>query len=157
MKINATLDISTPATIEHLVDFIKTVIEGVEINIPPRSTLKIKKNSDCLGEDDNGISYGYRLENATLKYDIWFGIYFDFWKRKKSPVCIQIVSKDAPPKIILEKFEDFYAVHKKQLNTYAKNFDDYPTIGLNNKLLIESRTDDTVKLILELLKRLYFI
>lgn len=150
---------STPSAIEHLVDFLKTVKESIETNVPPRTKFKISQYSDCLGETDYGISFGYNLFNDEFKYHLWMGIYLDFWKRKKCPFCVQLIFKDKDRSSLLDKlnrFEGFYNAHKKQLSVYIKNFDDYPTIGFNNKLIIGSRTDDIVALMSSLLKDLYF-
>lgn len=58
-------------------------------------------NTQKRRDEQNSMFYGYYLNNANLisnKLNIWFGVDYDLWRKKKVPLSIQILSKSQDEK-----------------------------------------------------------
>ena len=58
-------------------------------------------NTQKRRDEQNSMFYGYYLNNANLisnKLDIWFGVDYELWRKKKTPLSIQILSKSQDEK-----------------------------------------------------------
>lgn len=128
-------DNKIPETIDGLRDFIDTVADSIE-----EKGIKIRWHKNKFWEE-----YGFYIDSADRKFNIFFGIWFMYWKYSGNPLCLCL---DWITPHDFDKKRKFIALSADEKFCYSHlDFEGYPTIGLKEENISIQNLQDFITLI----------